>query len=59
MRHFRFSSWRFMLVMFVLISIIYSDLTYYEDEALRTQNPENTISSGTPDQDHTKDIDMP
>ena len=59
MRHFRFSSWRFMLVMFVLISIIYSDLTYYEDEASRTPNPENKISSGTIAEDQTEAMDIP
>ena len=48
-----------MLVMFVLISIVYSDLTYYEDEPLRTQNPENKISSGTIDQNNTEDMYMP
>ena len=48
-----------MLVMFVLISIIYSDLTYYEYEASRTPNPENKISSGTIAEDQTEAMDIP
>ena len=48
-----------MLVMFVLISIVYSDLTYYENEAVRIPNPENKISSGTIDEDQTEAMDIP
>ena len=59
MRRFRFSSWRFMLVMFVLITIVFSDLSFYEDEALKTPNPETTITSGTIEEDQSEAMDVP
>ena len=59
MRRFRFSSWKFMLVMFVLITIIFSDLGYYEDEESKAPNPKTTITSGTVEEDKTEAIEIP
>jgi hypothetical protein len=49
MRRFRFSSWRFMLVMFVLITIFFDNLGYNESEKRKTPIKESTLPSGTPE----------
>ena len=49
-----------MLVMFVLITIIFSDLGYYEEEKeSKALIPETTISSSTVEKDKTEAMDVP
>ena len=48
-----------MLVMFVLITIVFSDLSFYEDEALKPPNPETTITSDAVEEDQTEAMDVP
>ena len=48
-----------MLVMFVLITIVFSDLSFYEDEDSRTPSPETTISSSTAEEDQPEAMDIP
>ena len=48
-----------MLVMFVLITIVFSDLSFYENKVSKTPIPETTISSGTVDEDHSEAMDIP
>jgi len=48
-----------MLVMFVLITIIFSDLGYYEEEESKAPIPETTISSGTFEKEKTDAMDVP
>jgi hypothetical protein len=45
MRRFRFSSWKFMLVMFVLITIFFYDLGYNETEKPKPPNETNSTSN--------------
>jgi hypothetical protein len=59
MRRFRFSSWKFKLVMFVLITILFYDLGYYEPENRKTANKETTTSSGTPEEEKVEAIEVP
>jgi hypothetical protein len=48
-----------MLVMFVLITIVFSDLSFYEEEESRIPNPETTISSGTAEEDQPEAMEIP
>jgi hypothetical protein len=52
MRRFRYSSWKFMLVMFVLITIFFYDLGYTEAEKRKTPLKEikNTSDNSSEDQ---------
>jgi hypothetical protein len=51
MRRFRFSSWKFMLVMFVLITIFFSDLEYSESQERKAPLKESTLPSSTPEKE--------
>ena len=59
MRRFRFSSWRFKLVMFVLITICFYDLGYYEPENKEIPIKEIINSPGTPAEEEIEVIDVP
>ncbi len=50
MRRFRFSSWKFMLVMFVLIAILFYDLGHYETKERTITTKETTVPSNIPDE---------
>ena len=52
MRRFRFSSWRFMLVMFVLITIFFYDLGYNETEKRKPPKEENSTSVTPPQNEY-------
>ena len=54
MRRFRFSSWKFMLVMFVLITIFYSDLGYIEQK--KSEPPIKEQSSTPEDEIDAMDV---
>ena len=45
MRRFRYSSWKFMLVMFVLIAIFFSDVGYSQPKKKKTTFKEQIISA--------------
>ena len=59
MRSFRFSSWKFLLVMFVLITILFYDLGYYEPGKGKNSIKETTTTSGTTNEDESEAIELP
>ena len=44
--------------MFVLITIFFYDLDYYEEEELKNQNKETTIGSGTPEDNESEAMEV-